>query len=302
VCFYVTDLICLWSGLLSHQVDICPLSSFGVLLLLVPPLSFVACLLRNCLLVSSYSSMHCVRSTMLVHEEYWKITSTCDAPQVPYRLVMIGVTVDPHVAAARGIVRKLLTGRAVRISGQLRSHQAYSKFFEQYVELFDEVQLFDNNAAVFQEAAGCNGSASASGSGDWEDEDGYDLGAPLSGEKECRPSTFSEVPPGGEARSSTSSSLARVAQQRQQVRMIAYKYSRRGLLLTHGPSYQRFLVKAHLNTRASAIEELFPDSAHQPCGWSRTLDLLGKRCALTQRRKLIKAWFLRAALQRRQRR
>jgi len=77
-------------------------------------------------------------------ELYWEVESECE-PKIPYRIELVGVTVDPYVAVRRGFIRKLLTGRGVPVRGQLKSHQLFSKNFKEYVNLFDSVKLYDNN-------------------------------------------------------------------------------------------------------------------------------------------------------------
>eukprot|EP00124_Ichthyophonus_hoferi_P003928 Ihof_evm3s381 gene=Ihof_evmTU3s381 len=80
-----------------------------------------------------------------VVEKYWEISGTCE-PGPAYRVEMVGVTVDPEVAVQRAMVRELATGRGVPVEAQLKSHQMFSKEFENYVGLFDKVSLYDNNS------------------------------------------------------------------------------------------------------------------------------------------------------------
>jgi len=85
-----------------------------------------------------------------ITEAYWK---KMDKPseeeqhdvrrRLPYRVEMVGVTVDPAEAVARGIRRYMATGRGVPISGQLRSHRLFSENFESYLSLFDRTVLYD---------------------------------------------------------------------------------------------------------------------------------------------------------------
>ena len=85
-------------------------------------------------------------------EQYWEVveaaTPKCDATGTdrrPYKVEMVGVTVDPEKAVARGLRRKLITGRGVPANGQLRSHRLYSENFEPYLDLIDKVVLFDTS-------------------------------------------------------------------------------------------------------------------------------------------------------------
>lgn len=84
-------------------------------------------------------------------EEYWSIsqalTDNMDdgRRRLPYKVEMVGVTVDPEKAVARGLRRKLITSRGVPVFGQLRSHRLYSQNFEPYLPLFDKVSLYDTS-------------------------------------------------------------------------------------------------------------------------------------------------------------
>eukprot|EP00123_Amoebidium_parasiticum_P016497 comp23458_c0_seq1/m.39168 comp23458_c0_seq1/g.39168 ORF comp23458_c0_seq1/g.39168 comp23458_c0_seq1/m.39168 type:complete len:630 (-) comp23458_c0_seq1:353-2242(-) len=80
-----------------------------------------------------------------VSEQYWVPVGPC-SPGVPYRIEMVGVTVDPDVAVQRAIVRQVVTGRGVPVKAQLQSHQLFSKHFDEYVALFDKVALYDNSS------------------------------------------------------------------------------------------------------------------------------------------------------------
>jgi predicted ABC-type ATPase len=78
-------------------------------------------------------------------EKYWEITQKLEQPSPPYRLKFIGVTVNAETAVRRGIIRRIVTGRGVPVNAQLRSHQLFSEHFPVYVDLVDDVDLFDNN-------------------------------------------------------------------------------------------------------------------------------------------------------------
>lgn len=79
-------------------------------------------------------------------EVYWVRTTKRDAPVPPYRIEVVGVTVDPPVAVERAVVRALVTGRAAPIEQLLESHRRFSVEFEQYLDLVDGAYLFDMSA------------------------------------------------------------------------------------------------------------------------------------------------------------
>lgn len=51
-------------------------------------------------------------------------------PRLPYRIELLGVTCDPGLAVARGMWRRLRSGRSVPVRVQLRSHRLFSESFE----------------------------------------------------------------------------------------------------------------------------------------------------------------------------
>ena len=55
---------------------------------------------------------------------------------------MIGVTCDPGLAVARGVWRKLRTGRSVRSATLLRSHRLFSEHYERTAHLVDVATLY----------------------------------------------------------------------------------------------------------------------------------------------------------------
>jgi predicted ABC-type ATPase/thiol-disulfide isomerase/thioredoxin len=82
-------------------------------------------------------------------ERYWEIADSTEVMpfpggSYPYRIKLVGVVARPEQAVKRGILRWLRTGRSVRIESQLRSHKLFSQNFMRYVELLDEVELYDN--------------------------------------------------------------------------------------------------------------------------------------------------------------
>lgn len=77
---------------------------------------------------------------------YWEVDeeSTIDtSTKVPYRIELVGVTCDPGLAVARGIWRKIRTGRSVPVTAQLRSHRLFSENFEAFTGLVDCATLYD---------------------------------------------------------------------------------------------------------------------------------------------------------------
>jgi len=99
------------------------------------------------------------------NEQYWERAEPMDEDLLllPYRVEMVGVTVNAEHAVSRGIRRAIITGRAVPVRGQLRSHRLYSEHFPTYAAgkdidkygnqsmslrgkrrvLFDRIRLFD---------------------------------------------------------------------------------------------------------------------------------------------------------------
>ncbi len=76
---------------------------------------------------------------------YWEVEPTdCETCQhhKPYRIEVIGVTCDPGLAVARGVWRKLRTGRSVRSATLLRSHRLFSEHYERTAHLVDVATLY----------------------------------------------------------------------------------------------------------------------------------------------------------------
>lgn len=77
---------------------------------------------------------------------YWEIDEDCPidtSKKIPYRVEFVGVTCDPGLAVARGIWRKIRTGRSVPVEAQLRSHRLFSENFEEFTRLVDCSTLYD---------------------------------------------------------------------------------------------------------------------------------------------------------------
>jgi hypothetical protein len=67
--------------------------------------------------------------------------NSCAALQ-PYQIELIGVTCDPKLAVARGIWRKLRTGRAVPVAAQLRSFRLFAQAWPAYCKMMDSATLY----------------------------------------------------------------------------------------------------------------------------------------------------------------
>lgn len=82
-------------------------------------------------------------------EQYWERGNARSVPlEVPYHILFLAITVEPHEAVPRGILRGVTTGRTVPIRSQLRSFRLFSEGFERYASLCDEVTLYNNNIRV----------------------------------------------------------------------------------------------------------------------------------------------------------
>ena len=62
--------------------------------------------------------------------------------RLPYRIELYGVTTDPSLAVARGILRAIESGRAVPVAPQLRSHALFAQAFPYFASLVDRAHLF----------------------------------------------------------------------------------------------------------------------------------------------------------------
>ena len=81
-------------------------------------------------------------------EEYWVQGAPLQPPtdgieRLPYQIEILGVTTAAALAVGRGLRRKLVTGRGVPVSAQLRSHRMFSENFEKYLPLVDRAYLYD---------------------------------------------------------------------------------------------------------------------------------------------------------------
>ncbi|KPA82233.1 hypothetical protein ABB37_03349 [Leptomonas pyrrhocoris] len=66
----------------------------------------------------------------------------------PYKIILLGITVDVEIAVPRGFLRKFSSNRGVPISMQLRSFKMFSENFADYVAMMDETTLYNNNVYV----------------------------------------------------------------------------------------------------------------------------------------------------------
>ena len=181
-------------------------------------------------------------------EQYWEKAEAIDEDRLflPYRVEMVGVTIDPEHAVSRGIRRAIITGRGVPIRGQLRSHRLYSEHFPTYANennengskgLFDQIRLFDNSTT---------GRTDLSLEGDGSptnNEMVTDTGSTTTAKKERRP------PP----------------------RCIAWKESPDQPLSVVPDAYERFLRKQRVNDAATGVADLYKtngnndDDANNEC-------------------------------------
>ena len=80
-------------------------------------------------------------------EQYWEIVGELSPSErsrrMQYEVAIVGVCCDPRLAVARGLRRKLLTGRGVPVAPQLRSHMLFSMNFTRYAAMVDTIALYD---------------------------------------------------------------------------------------------------------------------------------------------------------------
>ncbi|XP_030470044.1 calmodulin calcium-dependent NAD kinase-like isoform X1 [Syzygium oleosum] len=69
-----------------------------------------------------------------------------DLNRKPYRIELVGVVCDAYLAVIRGIRRAIITGRAVRVNSQLKSHKRFAEAFPRYCQLVDNARLYCTNA------------------------------------------------------------------------------------------------------------------------------------------------------------
>ncbi|KAF0925281.1 hypothetical protein E2562_015988 [Oryza meyeriana var. granulata] len=88
-----------------------------------------------------------------ITEEYWEPvedSSTDEEGETrvrkPYRIELVGVVCDAYLAVVRGIRRAVITGRAVRVKSQLKSHKRFATAFHSYCNLVDNARLYSTNS------------------------------------------------------------------------------------------------------------------------------------------------------------
>lgn len=80
-------------------------------------------------------------------ERYFEFARARPVPYPhPYKILCLGITVEPNIAVPLGLLRHFSTGRGVRIRDQLRSFKLFSQNFPLYATLVDAIYLLDNNA------------------------------------------------------------------------------------------------------------------------------------------------------------
>ncbi|KAL6614407.1 hypothetical protein ACP70R_036677 [Stipagrostis hirtigluma subsp. patula] len=87
-------------------------------------------------------------------EKYWEPVEDDGAggeapggrgPRKPYRIELVGIICDAYLAVIRGIRRAIISGRAVRVNSQLKSHKRFAGAFRKYCELVDNARLYSTN-------------------------------------------------------------------------------------------------------------------------------------------------------------
>ena len=84
-------------------------------------------------------------------EQYWEPVEEQDAgpsgraAMRPYRIELVGVICDAYLAVIRGIRRAIISGRAVRVNSQLKSHKRFAGAFRKYCDLVDNARLYSTN-------------------------------------------------------------------------------------------------------------------------------------------------------------
>ncbi|KAI5007293.1 calmodulin calcium-dependent NAD kinase [Hordeum vulgare subsp. vulgare] len=84
-------------------------------------------------------------------EQYWEAVEDEEGfgpccRMKPYRIELVGIICDAYLAVIRGIRRAIISGRAVRVNSQLRSHKRFAAAFRRYCDLVDNARLYSTNA------------------------------------------------------------------------------------------------------------------------------------------------------------
>ncbi|XP_014513574.1 uncharacterized protein LOC106771990 [Vigna radiata var. radiata] len=92
-----------------------------------------------------------------ITENYWEQVGDTEEDQTkemsngeprtrkPYRIELVGVVCDGYLAVVRAIRRAIMTGRAVRVNSQLKSHKRFANAFPKYCNLVDNARLYSTN-------------------------------------------------------------------------------------------------------------------------------------------------------------
>ena len=81
-------------------------------------------------------------------EVYWTVAGDAPPGRLPYRVEVVGVTCDPALAVARGVWRRLRSGRSVPARDQLRSHRLFATSFARVAPAADSATLFHTGGAL----------------------------------------------------------------------------------------------------------------------------------------------------------
>lgn len=173
-----------------------------------------------------------------------------EVPSLPYRVEMVGVTVDPEHAVARGIRRAIVTGRGVPVNGQIRSHRLYSQNFPIYAGehnsndesdesgcLFDRIRLYDTSFVCDNGDNNRNKTAHLENGGSFGGRN-----------RDPRSNDASE----------NNYSLGGAKRHRKPPRCIAWKESPDKPLSVITEAYERFLRHKSINDDATGVTNLYP--------------------------------------------
>jgi len=63
----------------------------------------------------------------------------------PSRIELVGIICGAYLAVVRGMRRAIVSGRAVRVHSQLKSHKRFAGAFRKYCDLVDNARLYSTN-------------------------------------------------------------------------------------------------------------------------------------------------------------
>lgn len=79
-------------------------------------------------------------------EKYFECARSRAVPFAqPYKILCIGITVEPDIAVSLGLMRQFSSGRGILVKDQLKSFKFFSQNFSLYSTLVDSAFLLDNN-------------------------------------------------------------------------------------------------------------------------------------------------------------